>query len=177
MGLGKTTTNEDVEVLKTITEKDYQWVYICFQSTYSWKTIMINEFKNCGSRGKARINRHWGIDMNESCQLYLGTYPHIDSIDHFTQKFCMKYRIWKYWHFPMIHASIWNITWVFRVRNWIYMEGLFPRWLLDIQGYPIKSNVEVTPPLWGSTLAMPKWVKLHNKMDLHDITAQPHQGK
>ena len=42
--------------------------------------------------------------MNEARQLYLGTYSHIDSIDHLIKNCRMKYRCWKYWHSPMIHS-------------------------------------------------------------------------
>ena len=57
-------------------------------------------------RGKGQFDnrRYWGIDMNEACQLYLGTYSRIDSIDCLIKNFCMKYRCWNYWHSPMLHA-------------------------------------------------------------------------
>ena len=48
--------------------------------------------------------RYRGIDMNEVRQLYLGTYSRIDSIDHFIKNCSMKYRCWKYWNSPNIHA-------------------------------------------------------------------------
>ena len=42
--------------------------------------------------------------MNEARHIYLGTYSHIDSIDHFITNFHMKYRCCNYFHSPMIHA-------------------------------------------------------------------------
>ena len=42
--------------------------------------------------------------MNSARQLYLGTYYRIDSIDHLIKNCRLKYRSWKYWHSPMLHA-------------------------------------------------------------------------
>ena len=48
--------------------------------------------------------RTWGIEMNAGRALYLGTYSRIDSIDHLIKNCRLKYRSWKYWHSPMLHA-------------------------------------------------------------------------
>ena len=42
--------------------------------------------------------------MNYGRALYLGTYSRIDSIDHLIENCRLKYRSWKYWHSPMLHA-------------------------------------------------------------------------
>ena len=54
--------------------------------------------------GKFGNRRYWVIHMHEARQLYLGTYSHIDSIDHLITNFHMKYRCWEYWYSPMIYA-------------------------------------------------------------------------
>ena len=43
--------------------------------------------------------------MNGGRELYLGTYSRIDSIDHLIKNCRLKYRSWKYWHSPMLHAT------------------------------------------------------------------------
>ena len=55
-------------------------------------------------RGVRWNKRTWGIEMNAGRVLYLGTYSRIDSIDHLIKNCRLKYRIWKYWHSPMLHA-------------------------------------------------------------------------
>ena len=40
--------------------------------------------------------------MNKTCQLYLGTYSHIESIDDLIKTFHMKYRYWNFWYSPII---------------------------------------------------------------------------
>ena len=42
--------------------------------------------------------------MNAGRALYLGTYSRTDRIDHLIKNCRLKYRSWKYWHSPMIHA-------------------------------------------------------------------------
>ena len=42
--------------------------------------------------------------MNKARQLYLGTYSHIDSIYNLIKNCRTKYRCWKYWNSPNIHA-------------------------------------------------------------------------
>ena len=49
--------------------------------------------------------RSWGIEMNAARELYLKTYSRIDSIDHLIKNCRLKYRSWKYWHIPMLHAT------------------------------------------------------------------------
>ena len=48
--------------------------------------------------------RYWGIEMKKARQPYLGTYSHVDYIDHLITNCHMKYRCWNYWRSPMIHA-------------------------------------------------------------------------
>ena len=43
--------------------------------------------------------------MNSGCKLYLGTYSQIDPIDHLIKNCRLKFRCWKYWHFPMFHIT------------------------------------------------------------------------
>ena len=42
--------------------------------------------------------------MNAARELYLGPYSRIDSINHLIKNHRLKYRSWKYWHLPMLHA-------------------------------------------------------------------------
>ena len=42
--------------------------------------------------------------MNSGRNIYLNTYSRIDSIDHLVKNTRLKYRSWKYWHSPMLHA-------------------------------------------------------------------------
>ena len=55
-------------------------------------------------RGQFDNSRYWEIDMNNAHQLYLCTYSRIDSTDHIIKNIRMKYRCWKCWHSPMLHA-------------------------------------------------------------------------
>ena len=54
------------------------------------------------ARGQFDNIRYWGIETNKAHGLYLGTYSHIDYIDHIIKNCRMKYRYWKNWHSPMI---------------------------------------------------------------------------
>ena len=42
--------------------------------------------------------------MNEVCPLYIYNYSFIYSINHIIKDSRIKYRCWKYWHSPIIHA-------------------------------------------------------------------------
>ena len=58
--------------------------------------------------------------MNAGRALYLGTYSIIDSIDHPIKNCRLKYRIWKYWHSPMLHAMELAIV----ITYYMYLELL-----------------------------------------------------
>ena len=47
---------------------------------------------------------YWDIDIIEGQKIYMGTYSCIDFIDHMIKNLQMKYQIWKYWNFPILHA-------------------------------------------------------------------------
>ncbi|MGL5935917.1 MAG: hypothetical protein ACRCZI_09885, partial [Cetobacterium sp.] len=69
-----------------------------FQSTSSCNISSVNALNElslyvaCKQRGRGINKRHWGIEMNESRQLYLHTYGIIDQIDHLIQNCFMSYR-------------------------------------------------------------------------------------
>jgi hypothetical protein len=101
--------DEGNEVEKELT-KSFERVHVSFQSTSSCNFATVNSLNRCKtqamvkSRGKGDNKRYWGIEMNEARNLYLGSYSRIDSIDHLIKNCKMKYRTWKYWHAPMLHA-------------------------------------------------------------------------
>ena len=88
----------------------YRRVNVSFQSTSSCNISTVNALSKCGltvhkrERGVLDAKRTWGIEMNAARELYLGTYSRIDSIDHLIKNCRLKYRSWKYWHSPMLHA-------------------------------------------------------------------------
>ena len=100
----------DRDKFNKINKKDYQQVQISLQSKYLCNIIMINTLNKCNiivmirERGKDKLKQYWGIDTNESHQLYLGTYSRINSIYNYIQNYHMKYKIWKYWHFSMLRT-------------------------------------------------------------------------
>ena len=103
-------TYEDGEDIEHVIIKAFQCVHVSFHSTSSCNTRTVNAWNYfkmstmIRERGKFDNRRYQGIDMNEACQLYLVTYSHIESIDNLITNCHMKYRCWKYWHSPMIHA-------------------------------------------------------------------------
>ena len=56
------------------------------------------------ARGNLDNRRYWVIDTNEACQLYIGTYSRIESIDRLIKTFRMKYMCWNYWHSPILRS-------------------------------------------------------------------------
>ena len=44
--------------------------------------------------------------MNQARDLYLGTYSRINFIDNLVKDCHLKYQSWKYWHSPMLHATV-----------------------------------------------------------------------
>ena len=73
---------------------------------------MINTIKKCATtytmvgRGKAKLKHYWGIDMNESRSIYLGTYSSIDSIYYHVQNGHMKYRSCNKWNSSMLQVMV-----------------------------------------------------------------------
>ena len=69
-----------------------------FQSTSSCNLISVNALNSLQlyaapkERGRGKDKRHWGIEMNESRKLYLGSYGKIDKIDHLIKNCNMHYR-------------------------------------------------------------------------------------
>ena len=84
-----------------------------FQSTSSCNISTVNALSNCElfvskrerERGFGANKRTWGIEMNSARELYLATYSRINLIDHLIKNCRLKYRSWKYWHSPMLHAT------------------------------------------------------------------------
>jgi hypothetical protein len=69
-----------------------------FQSTSSCNITSVNALNElslyCGSKDRGRGNkkRRWGIEMNESREIYLHTYGIIDRLDHLIKNCMMSYR-------------------------------------------------------------------------------------
>lgn len=84
---------------------------VSFQSTGSCNLMIVNGLNSCQlyadtkARGRGRMKRQWGIEMNEARRLYLSSYNVIDRLDHLVQSCRMGYRTWKYWHAGMTHAK------------------------------------------------------------------------
>ena len=82
-----------------------------FQSTSSCNIAHVNAmnrlslYSQTKERGRGKYRRKWGIEMNESRQLYLNTYGVIDRMDHLIQNCDLSYRSWKYWHAGMLHGK------------------------------------------------------------------------
>ena len=106
----KKITGDDGEDVEHVISKAFKRVHVLFQPISSCNISNVNAlnyFKISDiirERGKFDNRSYQGIEMNEACQLYLGNYSHIDSIDHLIKKIRMKYRCWKYWYSPMIHT-------------------------------------------------------------------------
>ena len=99
------------EVSATEEHEGYRRVHVSFQSTSSCNISTVNALSKCElsvtkkERGVGANKRTWGIEMNSARELYLSTYSRIDSIDHLIKNCRLKYRSWKYWHSPMLHAT------------------------------------------------------------------------
>ena len=85
--------------------------FCSFQSTSSCNIVSVNAinsmslFASTKQRGRGTNKRQWGIEMNESRQLYLATYGVVDTIDQMIDNCNMNYRSWKYWHAAMNHGK------------------------------------------------------------------------
>ena len=72
--------------------------YCSFQSTSSCNIASVNAineltlFAKTKERGRGQFKQRWGIEMNESRQLYLGSYFKMDSVDHYLENCDMFYR-------------------------------------------------------------------------------------
>ena len=75
----------------------YTKVHVSFQSSSSCNLATVNALNECtlivnkSTQGYNQNKCTWGIEMNVACELYLGTYSRIDSIDHLIKYCCMKY--------------------------------------------------------------------------------------
>ena len=82
-----------------------------FQSTGATNFVSVNAvnantlYVHQKSRGRGIYRRSWGIEMNESRHLYLGSYGIIDTVDHYIKNCNIFYRSWKYWHSGMNHGK------------------------------------------------------------------------
>ena len=66
----------------------------------------MNEYCGLGNkRGTRKSKQLWGIEMNSAHNIYLQNYCHIDCMDHMIKNARLFYRLWKYWHLPMIHGK------------------------------------------------------------------------
>jgi hypothetical protein len=78
--------------------KDSLIQHMSMQSTSSCNISSVNAlnelslYVGCKERGRGQSKRSWGIEMNESRQLYLNTYGIIDQIDHYIKNCNMSYR-------------------------------------------------------------------------------------
>ena len=112
-------------------------VHVSFQSTSSCNFTTVNSINECSvnveqrERGQGPNKRLWGIEMNSARKLYLGTYSRIDSIDHLIKNCRMKYRTWKYWHSPMIHAQALAIVTAYDIYCEVVDGDLDGEWRLD----------------------------------------------
>ena len=89
-----------VGAVKTVPAKngmsEYTKVHVSFQSTSLCILSTVNVLNEYTLTVYKRTwgynkNKHmWGIEMNIACQLYLGTYSRIDSIDHLVENCHMK---------------------------------------------------------------------------------------
>ena len=108
----------------TDVHQEYRRVNVSFQSTSSCNISTLNALIQCKlsflkrERGVGSNKRTWGIEMNSARELYLGTYSRINSIDHLIKNCRLKYRCWKYWHSPMLHATVLAIV----IAYDIYLE-------------------------------------------------------
>ena len=81
------------------------FIQLCsFQSTSSCNIASVNAINGCHlfsrskERGRGINKRHWAIEMNESRQLYLGTYGKIDNVDHYATNTHMEIRYGRHSH-------------------------------------------------------------------------------
>jgi len=132
---------QPITAVKTVeangSSQKYTRVHCSFQSTSSCNISTVNALNGCNGyvrrreRGRMENKRLWGIEMNESRQLYLGSYSRIDSIDHLIKNTNMFYRSWKYWHSPMLHGKALTVV----VAYDMYLEciegGLDPLWKVN----------------------------------------------
>ncbi len=75
----------------------YRRVHVSFQLTSFCNISTVNALHQCNltvakrERGISVNKRTWGIEMNATCELYLGTYSRIDSINHLVKNCRLKY--------------------------------------------------------------------------------------
>ena len=135
---------EPVVAVKTVqsegTHEKYRRVNVSFQSTSSCNISTVNALHQCKlsvtkrERGMSDNKRSWGIEMNAARELYLKTYSRIDSIDHLIKNCRLKYRSWKYWHSPMLHATALAIVVAYDMYLEVAEGELDADWKLE---YPV----------------------------------------
>ena len=90
--IAETRTGDDGENVEHIISEAFQRVHVSFKSTSLCNIRAFNDLNSfktsgmIGEIGKFDHRRYWGINMNGTRQLYLGSYSHIDSIDRLIKK-------------------------------------------------------------------------------------------
>ena len=95
-------TGDDGKEVEQVINKAFQCVNVSFQSTSSCNIITVNYLNSCRasamltSKGYFDNIRYWVIEINNSRQIYIGTYSFIESIDDLIKNSRVKYRCWNY---------------------------------------------------------------------------------
>lgn len=85
--------------------------FTTFQSASSCNINHVNALSECQlftitkESGRGNCKRQWGIKMNESRQLCLGSHGVIDVLDHLIEHGDLFHRSWKHWHVPTVHCK------------------------------------------------------------------------
>jgi len=91
-----------IEGYGTTGNQTYEKVHVSFQSTSSCNISSINSMNQVKlyvckkERGRVNHKCSWAIEMNETRDLYLGSYEKNDTIDSLLRKASNYYRYWKY---------------------------------------------------------------------------------
>jgi hypothetical protein len=92
-------------------QTNYVRLHCAFQSISTCNISTVNALNHGNlegrtkGRGRGNSKRYWGIEMNDTRNLYLGTYSRIHSIDHLVKNANLFYQSWKFRHSPMLHAK------------------------------------------------------------------------
>ena len=126
-------------VAATATTKAYTKNLVSFQSTGSTNISGVNNLPSLKlyvakrNRGRGKLKRTWGIEMNEAREIYLNHYSGVDSLDHMIKNAGIKYITHKYWHSPYLHALSLAVIAAYDMYNECCDGELDASWKIDVK--------------------------------------------
>ena len=118
-------------------KKSYCVVHVSFQSTGSTNIQSVNALPEVQlyvrdrEKGRGEGKRKWGIEMNESRELYLKLYGAVDKIDQMLKDWGIDYICWRWWQAPMKHGKALALCMSWQMYRDCASGEVDPDWKLD----------------------------------------------